>query len=204
MIIYYTDKYKGGREASHGLLREALTEYTGDSERAGQLVCAMKKGEHGKPYIDGFSCFSISHTGGIWAVLITDRECGLDIQLGRDCDAASIARRWFAPADAQRIEDLYEENEEAASAEFFRIWTKREALVKAMGSSVYETDLPPVSSGEAEADGRNYIMKNIAFPGGACSGEGKDLFAAVCMEGSGASDDITFCALQQQSKNERQ
>ena len=103
MIIYYTDKFTGSREESHRLLEKALSVHTGDEEQAHRLTGALKRGEHGKPYIDGFSCFSISHTGNIWAVLIADRECGLDIQLGRKCDMSAIAKRWFAPEDAARI-----------------------------------------------------------------------------------------------------
>ena len=86
MIIYYTDGFESSREESHRLLEKALAAYTGDEKKAKKLIGSLKKGEHGKPYIEGFCCFSISHTGSIWAVLIADRECGLDIQLGRNCD----------------------------------------------------------------------------------------------------------------------
>ena len=53
MIIYYTDKYNGGRGESHRLLEKAFAVHTGDEERAKTLIGAMKKGEHGKPYIEG-------------------------------------------------------------------------------------------------------------------------------------------------------
>ena len=103
MIIYYTDKYENSRGESHELLRKALAVHTGDEKLAESLTGALKKGEHGKPYIDGFSCFSISHTGNFWAVLIAEHECGLDIQLGRKSDFRAIAERWFAPEDAASI-----------------------------------------------------------------------------------------------------
>ena len=60
MIIYYTDNFTGGREESRRLLEKALAVHTGDEKQAKKLTGALKKGEHGKPYIEGFSCFSIS------------------------------------------------------------------------------------------------------------------------------------------------
>ena len=92
MIIYYTDNFAGGREESHRLLGKALAAYTGDEQRAKALTEALKKGEHGKPFIEGFDCFSISHTGSIWAVLIAESECGLDVQTGRKCDRRRLPK----------------------------------------------------------------------------------------------------------------
>ena len=191
MIIYYTDKYTGGREASRRLLKEAFTAHTGDAELAAALTGAIRKGEHGKPYIDGFSCFSISHTGSIWAVLINERECGLDIQLERTVDAVSVAKRWYASGDAAIIAGLAKADEDAAIDEFFRIWTKREALVKALGGSVYESGLPDVSNGEAAAGGRRFRLSCIKFP---VTGGQNDraLYAAVCVEAEAVPADITF------------
>ena len=175
MIIYYTDKYSGGREESHRLLEKALAAHTGDEERAKTLTGALKKGEHGKPYIEGFSCFSISHTGSIWAVLIADCECGLDIQLGRKCNYRAIAERWFAPEDAAA--ELFGQHEADAADEFFRIWTRREALTKALGGTVYDPDLPAVLSGHAEINGKCYSIADIKLPAES------QIYAAVCVEG---------------------
>lgn len=168
MRIYYTDKYEGGPGESHRLLQQVLALHTGDKELAKTLIGAMKKGEHGKPYIEGFSCFSISHTGNIWAVLIADSEdedCGLDIQLSRKCNYMGIAERWFAPEDVATI---------TSSDEFFRIWTRREALVKALGGTVYDADLKAVSGDHLKAGGKEYMISDISIadvPG---------LYAAIC------------------------
>ncbi|MBQ6439802.1 MAG: 4'-phosphopantetheinyl transferase superfamily protein [Mogibacterium sp.] len=188
MIIYYTDKFNGGREESHWLLEKALAVHTGDEQQAKILIGAMKEGEHGKPFIEGFSCFSISHTGNIWAVLIADQECGLDIQLCRKCDMKAIADRWFAPRDAARITELGRRDESGTGMEssdkenavdtFFRIWTRREALTKALGGTVYDSGLPGVLSEYTVIDGKRYSFTDMVFP------ISKPIYTAVCVKGS--------------------
>ena len=180
MIIYFTDKFAGGRNESRSLLKRAIAVHTGDDGQAETLIGALKKGEHGKPYIEGFSCFSVSHTGGIWAVLVADCECGLDIQQSRNCDTGAIARRWFAPEDAEKI---------TSDDMFFRVWTRREALAKALGSTVYDTDLPEVLTGEAVISGRRYIINDIRLP------EIPEIYASLCIHESAAASELSFVRL---------
>jgi phosphopantetheinyl transferase len=168
VIIYFTDKFAGGRNESRSLLKRAIAVHTGDDGQAETLIGALKKGEHGKPYIEGFSCFSISHTGSIWAVLIADPQyenSGLDIQLSRKCNYMAIAERWFAPEDRASI---------SSADEFFRIWTRREALVKALGVTVYDADLKAVSGNHLTVDGKEYTISDISIP------EVPGLYAAIC------------------------
>ena len=197
MIIYYTNEFAGGRTESHRLLEKALAVHTGDEERAKTLIGALKKGEHGKPYIEGFSCFSISHTGGIWAVLFADcSECGLDIQLRKECDFRAIARRWFTTEDAALVSSI--DNDAEACDLFFRIWARREALVKALGGAVYDTDIPPVagyadyhSEGcRNDAFSGNYVINDIRIPGM------PDLYAAMCIYTSGNASELCFTRLK--------
>ena len=158
MIIYYTLSGSGGREDSHKLLEKAIAEYTGDREKAGALVSGIKTGENGKPYIDGFEHFSISHSGKAWAVLFDENECGLDIQYVKGRDVLSLARRWYNPIDADAV----------------GLWTRREALIKAIGSSVADTTLPSVGEDEVIVDGREYVIKTISLA------DDKELHAAIC------------------------
>lgn len=181
MIIYYTGNFKGGHAESRRLLRKAIAEYTGDAERAEELFSGLLTGENGKPYIEGFDRFSVSHTGGIWAVLIDIRECGLDIQLGRKCDALAISRRTYAKEDADKIAALHDEYPQKAKDEFFRLWARREALTKAMGGTVFDTDLPSVQAEELSVNSESYGISDISFPDTG-SEDGKKLYAAVCVE----------------------
>ena len=202
MIIYYTGRYSGVRAESRRLLEKAIGEYTGDAERAAQLVRDLKTGEHGKPYIEGFAHFSVSHTDGIWAVLFDERECGLDIQLAKDCDAAAVARRIYAPEDAEIVAAAAQSNTAAEGADhdsgissggfsakghpeaemvFFRLWTRREALSKTMGGSVYDSGLPSVMNDHLVYDLRQYVICDIGIPG-VTEVNGKKLFAAICIQ----------------------
>ena len=165
MIIYYTHGFSGAKGESHELLKKAIAEYKGDELLAGRLVASLKRqGQFGKPVIDGFDCFSISHSNNTWAVLFAGAECGLDIQYSRKCNEEQIARRFYSPEEAMRTD------------EFFRIWARREALVKAFGGSVAETDLPPVLQDEVACDGRIWDLFDVNIP------DAKDLSAAVCIQ----------------------
>ena len=181
MIIYYTGSFRGGRAESRRLLTKAIAEYTGDTNTAQELVKQLQTGENGKPYIDGFDHFSVSHTGGIWAVLIDIRECGLDIQLSKNCDAVAIARRVYAKKDAEKIAALHEEDPAKAKDEFFRLWARREALTKAMGGTVYDTGLPSVLTENLSVNCVPYMIFDIGFPETGAD-NGTKLYAAACVE----------------------
>ena len=182
MIIYYNCDFAGGRDESRRLLKEAISAHTGDPERADRLVSALKTGEKGKPYIEGFDCFSVSHTGSVWAVLIDSRTCGLDIQLAKKCDVTAISRRMYAAEDAEKIAALAGAGGAEAADEFFRLWTRREALAKALGGSVYDSDLPAVSAESVMTGGETYRIYDISFPGA------DDLYAAVCVRDDGKAE----------------
>ena len=181
MIIYYTENYAGGRNESRRLLKRAISGHTGDPCRAEQLLSGLRTGEHGKPYIEGFDHFSVSHTGSVWAVLFDTRECGLDIQFSKDCDFTAIARRLYAPEDAAVITGVTEYETADPKSAFFRLWTRREALAKAMGVSVYYSQLPSVSADELSIGSKTYRLTDICFPQG-LPADGEKLHAAVCTE----------------------
>ena len=174
----------GGRAESRRLLRKSIAEYTGDAKRAEELVSGLQTGENGKPYIEGFDCFSVSHTGGIWAVLIDIRECGLDIQFSKRGDILAISRRIYAAEDADNIAALHEEDPEKAKDRFFRLWVRREALTKALGGTVFDEDLPSVQTEVLSVNGSSYRISDISLPV-TDPGDGEKLYAAVCVENTG-------------------
>ena len=187
MRIYYQLSYNNEKGESHRLLSKAIAAYLceGDSEelvfselsgskitsdaelKASEYVSRLQVGKQGKPYIDGLVPFSISHSVDTWAVLFSRSECGLDIQYSRRADASGIARRFFASEDAIYIADHEEE--------FFRLWARREALVKAAGTSAAESSVPSVLPESVYYRGCNYSIRDIVIPGI------HELSAAICI-----------------------
>jgi hypothetical protein len=182
VIIYYTPAFSSAKGESRRLLTEAIAEYTGDRGRAGALSAGIRTGEKGKPYIDGFDFFSVSHTENVWAVLFCGSECGLDIQLRRNCRETSIAEKFYHPDDAAAVAAACDEDPQKGSDIFFRLWTRREAFVKADGGSVADSGIPSVLKDRVLYGGIKYSIKDIIIP------EIPELFAAVCVSGAGATE----------------
>ena len=176
MSIYYTENFGGGRDESRLLLKKAIALHIGDSAEAEALTAGIKTGKLGKPYIEGFKSFSVSHTKNIWAVLISEYECGLDIQYTRKCDIIAIADRVYDPADASMIRTLQKSDPGRAEDRFFRIWARREALAKAMGGSAFDSKLPSVAEDRVLTETGSYIISDISLH------NIKDLYAAVCLK----------------------
>jgi SOS response regulatory protein OraA/RecX len=148
------------------LLRYAIGDYIGDRERADALVDSMhESGGYGKPVIDGFDHFSISHSGNTWAVLISSENCGFDIEYYRYCKRTAIAKRFFAPEEAAAVRIAETNGPDAAQEVFFAIWTRREALVKALGISVAHTDLPHVTGPSVTYMGDTWYFGSLTIPG---------------------------------------
>ena len=190
MKLYYTPDFSGDTDESHGLLAEAITEYTGDSSAAEMLTGSMYTGQNGKPYMDGFDFFSISHSGSVWAVLFCKDECGLDIQLARKCDAESIAKRFYHPDDAAAVI-------EKGDDEFFRLWARREALIKAAAGSAAAGDIPSVLGDSAVYEGAEYHISDIEIP------EMPELYAASCIRGGAAFEELTFTKMEDKRKKQK-
>jgi 4'-phosphopantetheinyl transferase len=122
--------------ASRGLLRELLARLAGGTP-AGQEVVVD---EGGKPRLAG-SCgqgrlrFNVSHSGTLWACAVAlHREVGLDVEEVRpDRAVKSIMTRYFAPAETDALLALPEPERVAA---FHRVWTRKEAWLKARGLGI--------------------------------------------------------------------
>lgn len=83
---------------------------------------------NGKPYIRGVDYhFSIAHSGEIVAVAFSRSLVGVDLEIERPVDIPSLARRFFSPEEAEFL------RMHPDPAHFFRLWTCREAAVKADG-----------------------------------------------------------------------
>ncbi|MDR2481307.1 MAG: 4'-phosphopantetheinyl transferase superfamily protein [Spirochaetaceae bacterium] len=89
------------------------------------LVIMFK--ENGKPYIPGNISFSISHSQNITCAAFCEKEIGVDIEFRRTVSFKEISRRFNTE------EQVFIENSLNTEKAFFYIWTRKEALLKAMG-----------------------------------------------------------------------
>ncbi len=113
-------------------------------------------GPHGKPFLAGSHwasglLFNLSHCPGLTVIAASrERLVGVDVeQPERALDRYRFAERFFHPLEQDRLAHL---EHEAHREVFFRIWTQKEAWLKAIGVGL---DLPLSSfavTGDPEAE----------------------------------------------------
>ena len=82
--------------------------------------------EHGKPYWENGPYFSISHCKQGIAVAIDDQPIGIDIEAIRNVDQDLILRTM----------NEEEQKQIHSNRDFTRLWTQKEAIVKAQGVGI--------------------------------------------------------------------
>jgi len=116
--------YRIGR----GRLREILGAATGQAPEALRFAY----GGHGKPSLPGGPEFNLSHSDGLACLAIADRGLGADIEAHREIEDG-VAERFFSPTEYAALSALPPGE---WTPGFFRCWTRKEAVVKAMGDGL--------------------------------------------------------------------
>ena len=92
--------------------------------------------EHGKPYVkDSGVFFSVSHSGRCAAIAIDDAEVGLDVEKLPERDYRKIAGRFYHPDELRCVQEAADQ-----PRAFTRVWTRKEAYLKQIGTGI-ATDL---------------------------------------------------------------
>lgn len=95
---------------------------------------AMARTPHGKPYVldAGYPHFNLSHAGRCIAFAFSrEQELGVDVEnIRRRRSSLALAERFFAPAEMHALAALDPAQRDAA---FVRLWTGKEAVLKALG-----------------------------------------------------------------------
>jgi len=117
-------------------LREILARYLGTG--AGEIHFCY--GEHGKPALAlqddaGTIGFNVSKSQGIALIAVgLDRDLGVDVEFVRPVeDAMGLASRFFTERENAELKRL--PNREQLDA-FFTCWTRKEAILKAVGTGL--------------------------------------------------------------------
>jgi len=117
------------------LMRSLLAVLAGVEPRS--LV--LQAGEHGKLSLVGHErlavSFNLSHSGNLVGLaLVHARRIGIDIEAERPLtDGALLARRILGPRERKRFERL---PKAARAAALLAAWTRKEAVLKAMGIGI--------------------------------------------------------------------
>lgn len=121
---------------ARGMLRQLLGCYLGESPHK----LRFEYTSHGKPLLamkSGYDpiCFNISHSGVFALCAFTEgRNIGIDIERVRDDIAVEqIARNFFSPGEISAFNRISKNNQQDV---FFQYWTRKEALLKAIGEGL--------------------------------------------------------------------
>lgn len=120
---------------SRMLLRRVLAALTGCAADGSLLAVAA----HGKPVLADAGAaarchFNLTHSGGWWLLATAASPVGVDLEMaGRTVDAARVAARVFTPGERAALQ-LAAGDEAAMRAVFLDCWTRKEALLKAIGT----------------------------------------------------------------------
>ena len=178
MYLFYTNEYKRNSAHSRELLARSIRKLAEsgcnldvppklatltDGELLGYISDNIEFNKNGKPNITGIPDYSISHSENTWAIIFSDAPCGLDIQYNKKAKLEKIAVKLYQ-------EDEQESANRLGIDEFFRIWSRREALIKAAGSSVFY-DAPSTMWGSASYEGYLWRIYDVSLGAEICSAD---------------------------------
>jgi 4'-phosphopantetheinyl transferase len=145
--------------AAHAAMRRVLARYlaAGPAEvRFGRTPCCQcGSTEHGPPRIDwpptDITC-NLSGSDGHWLLAVTrGRPVGSDIEVPRDINVGQLASGCLTASEQQYLSG---HSEDSRLREFYRCWTRKEAVLKACGvglsSSLRELEVAPGLVGPVE------------------------------------------------------
>lgn len=113
---------------------------------------------NGKPQAEGV-CFNLSHSGDWAALAVADAEVGCDIELLRMADAMRLGKVVFTEDEMSLLQSSGDR-----LGDFYRLWTKKEALLKCMGVGFHRAAKTVDVCGDRFCeDGVVYRMKTVVF-----------------------------------------
>lgn len=125
MIVYsYKGDYKGQKDL---LFKKSWDDYS-----QGKNLPSIIRDRNGKPFFkDANYYFSISHSQEYWVCVFSKQNLGIDIQYRKfSGKELSIAKRFFSEEEALTVKNEGE-------TYFYKLWVRREALGKYLGSGFF-------------------------------------------------------------------
>lgn len=167
MIIISLKKISQKEQHSHvhALLRECLKKYGIVYSEKTSVV----KNRYGKPSLRDFPeiHYNLSHSDGIAACMVGSRECGIDCEKVRKF-RPNVMKRTFTEKECEAVISAPENMQDLM---FFRIWTLKEAYIKAIGRGLsfplkdaeFIINGDKITSNITDCQFRQYILGNRKF-----------------------------------------
>lgn len=157
------------RMAAYGLLADLISKIRDDLSLAG-----LVKDELGRPYFPEYPNLyvSVAHTkGAVAAAVSSNRRVGIDVEAAVSYDP-DVGEMVLTSEQRTAIE-----REPNPANSFLRIWTRKEAVGKAVGLGITEAVLSsPVEQSTVRLHGVHLALRDLVAPNGC--------FAALAVEGN--------------------
>ncbi|MGY0017678.1 4'-phosphopantetheinyl transferase family protein [Streptomyces sp. cg35] len=161
---------------AHIAVRRVLARYLGVAPagiRFGTTPCPWcADPRHGRPVVrapDTELEFNLSHAGPHWALAVTCAgQVGVDVEDGRSGSPAGAASLVLSPSELDHLDSLPDDG--AREAAFLRCWTRKEAVVKAIGVGitgdlksleVHPEDPGPLVVSCADGAGGDWLVQDV-------------------------------------------
>ncbi len=122
------------------------------------LPLTFNYNEHEKPFLSGYPdlFFNISHCKNGIAVVVADKPVGIDIESFHDAEHG-LLEKTMNPEECRQIASSGN-----PAAEFTRLWTRKEAVLKLRGTGITD-DLHATLSGPERIDTKTNLTKRYAW-----------------------------------------
>lgn len=151
------NKLKKNDKKSQSIAAELLLNYSVNGDF--RIKTDYEYDENCKLHLKNGMFANLSHSGEYAVCVVGDCEVGIDVQKHRNVDL-NLSKRFFTSVEAEYIANA--DNVENA---FFKVWTRKESFVKAVGKGLA---IPlksfSVLDAHVDYDGRRYRFKNFALP----------------------------------------
>jgi 4'-phosphopantetheinyl transferase len=170
----------GARTAAHRLLRTLLSRQLGVSPDEIELVrerCGRCGGPNGRPAVRGAPGvhFSLAYAGALALVALAPAPVGVDVERPVPGPAWRELSPLLHPAERRELERA---GPGLRTRALSRVWTRKEACLKAIGAGLaHGLREPYVGAGARPAVPPGWILRDVVVPGGHTAA------VALCVEG---------------------
>ena len=171
--------YRSRAAAERYVLTRALVRLV-LAERLDMAPAAVPVGrtDAGKPIVTGGVHFNVSHSGDLILLAVSgDRDLGVDIERQRDVARVSaLIARWLTPVERAEVARLVEQGATTSGA-FLRVWSFKEARLKALGVGISGQGRATAELERIEVSSLDALLESVRGSDGAAAYVGALAFA---------------------------